>query len=98
MSKLFQNRPFNIGFLFGLVLLALINYFSYLNLDSPKTSHSLHSFGFPFAVYEYGGFITIEQILWFGLIADILIAIIFSFAIGLIFKFVWERFTTKRLK
>lgn len=98
MSNLFQSRPFNVGILCGLVLLAAVNYYSYLISGKSQTSHSVQKFGFPFTVYEYGGSVTFERILWFGLIADILIAVIFSLIVGLIFKLIGVKFTTREFK
>ena len=63
-----------------------------------RISICLLSTGFPFAYYQYEGFVEPARYLWIGLITDVLIGIIFSFVVGLIFKFVWEKFTAKRLK
>jgi hypothetical protein len=42
--------------------------------------------GFPFSLYGYGGFAPVSQILWIGLIADYLIAIVASVAVGMMCK------------
>ena len=98
MSKITLNKIFFAGFMFGLFLFPVINYFSYLSFPKPYITHALHKFGFPFTVYADGGFEYTKQILWFGLIADILIALIFSFILGFVFRFIWSKITARQLK
>ena len=98
MSKMTLNKIFFVGFMFGLLLFLMINYFSYLSFPKPYISHALHKFGFPFAVYADGGFEYTEQILWFGLIADILTALSFSFILGFVFRHIWSKITARQFK
>jgi nucleoside-specific outer membrane channel protein Tsx len=66
-----------------------------------------YSFGYPFKLYvENGysydfylknGFTDSSRILWLGLTADILVALIVSFAIGYIFRFVWSEIRARPL-
>ncbi len=85
MSKLFKNKVFRSGFLVGLIISAVVNYVDYIgkaNINLP--THTKNEFGFPFDFYRWGGYVSEVEILWLGLIANILIAIIFSFLLGLI--------------
>jgi hypothetical protein len=50
-------------------------------------------FGFPFPFYEYGGFVSYEEIQWLGLSGDIASALVVSLWIGILFKFVWDKLT-----
>src|SRR5689334_3303446 len=96
MSEFLRNRTFNLGFLTGLIAICLLNYFSYLqNRVGVRCADCGWRFGFPFDLYQKGGFISFEEILWLGLIGNILTGFIFSFSIGLIFKFVRGKFTAK---
>ena len=42
--------------------------------------------GFPFGLYGYGGFAPASEILWPGLIADYIVAMFVSVAVGAIWK------------
>ncbi len=99
MSKLLQSNAFILGFCSCVALFVALNYLSYF---SPANMFSCDDcvirFGFPFYFYEKGGFISIKQFIWSGFFVDFGIAIIFSFAFGLIFKFVWEKLTMKKLR
>ncbi len=99
MSKLFQNTGFILGFCIGTVLFVGLNYLSYF---SPANMFSCDDcmirFGFPFTFHEKGRFFNVNQFIWSGLVVDILVAITFSFVSGIIFKFVWEKLTMKKLR
>ena len=56
--------------------------------------HCIREIGFPFYFYETGSIAHYKKILWFGLIADIIIAISASIGIGFIFHII----TTKLFK
>jgi hypothetical protein len=45
-----------------------------------------YSYGVPFKMWGSGGFVGITEIFWFGLIANILIGIIFSIGLGSVFQ------------
>ncbi len=100
MKNLIKNSVFIRGFLCGLPLFIFLT--SVIEWDNKNRVESCYACemtkGFPFAYYNKGVLVGTGRLLWFGLIADILIAIVFSLVIGLIFKVVWEKFTAKRLK
>ncbi len=83
MKNLIQSKSFKIGFSIGIILFALLNYFSYLWADSVNTLNAPHRFGFPFAFYESGGYTAVGRFIWTGLIVDLVIAILVSALIGL---------------
>ena len=103
MSKLFQNNAFSLGFTVGFILIILINFvnsiISYQNFLQSKFSAGGYIIGFPFTFYKVEiGFLNYFYFIWFGLFADILIALIFSFLLGLTFKFVWSKISSRRTK
>lgn len=95
MSKLFQRNAFNLGFWVGILVFIGLNFYS-LNANYGGCIDCYGKFGIPFPLMDSG--LLLQRILWIGLIADILIALIFSFAVGLIFKFVWEKLMMKKLR
>ncbi len=84
MNKFFQI----LGFCTGIILFIGLNFYS-LNANYGGWD-DFGAFGIPFLLMDSGWFL--QRILWFGLIADILIAIIFSFILGFVFEFVWSKF------
>jgi len=102
MKYLIQNKVFFAGFIFELFL------FIILNIVSQSTTPSfVREYGFPFSLYEWRfgsetnkvGNLTIYdtvkvvRIVWSGVVANSFIALISSFIIGLIFKFVLTKIT-----
>lgn len=97
MKKLIKSSIFMVGFLCGIPMFL----FSMVTLDRQDQIICFDCqmpVGFPFAYYQSEGFVEPARYLWFGLIGDVVFGIIFCFMIGLIFKFVWEKFTAKKLK
>ena len=105
MRKLFKELTFNLGFTGGFILFALINYLTYIksyhNLTQRLMQLSAGSFsiGFPFPFYNASyGYPNHFYFDWFGLIADILMAVGFSFVIGLACKIAWSKIHSLRMK
>ena len=108
MKKLLQNKSFDFGFVFGFVLFGLINYLtytkSYNDLINPpisgiRFSLGYYKIGFPFSFYTaVFGNPNWDYFDWLGLITDIFIAVIFSFFLGLLFKFAWSKISSRRLR
>lgn len=48
-------------------------------------------FGFPFPFYEYGGFVSYEEVLWLGLFGDIAFVLVVALLSGVLIKFLWNR-------
>ena len=96
MNELFKDNAFNIGFWSGISLFVVFNFLSYVIAHKPNNSgvnlvHGIDEIGFPFTLYIEGGEFPVNQIIWAGLIANFSVAIVFSFVIGLIFKFLWSK-------
>jgi hypothetical protein len=98
MSKLFCNKAFNLGFFITFGLFGFLNYLVYI-VSNNVNNNSVITFsaggyivGFPFVFYQVIiGHPNIFDFRWLFLIANILIAVVFSLLIGLIFKFVWSK-------
>lgn len=81
-----RTKAFAVGFSGGLILLVAVNIYEYTIMIETECFDCLLGFGFPFRLYESGIF-HLERILWLGLIADVLIAILVSVGIGLLCSF-----------
>ena len=76
-----RSKIFLAGFLGGLLLFAAANIHSYYRmLAEPVLIDATVSFGIPFRFYVTGGFV--GGILWWRLIADVLIALMVSVILG----------------
>jgi ABC-type antimicrobial peptide transport system permease subunit len=85
------------GRLVGLLSAFGLNYISYIKNVCPVTMDDCGwSFGFPSHFYLQGGFVTFREIIWFGLVVDILFALGLSLAIGFIAGFIWSALTSDR--
>ena len=106
MSKLFENKAFKAGFLIGVILFLIIHFFDFLaimNIKEPVTSQIsiglVYYFGFPFPIFEWNHYSPIARQFHFsGLVANIFVAVISSFVLGFIFKFVWSKISSRRVK
>lgn len=88
MGKTFQTKAFGLGFLGGLVLFLSANFYHFNKMYWQSCFDCTQDRGVPFLLYRSGGFFDTDHILWFGLIANILIAIAVSTIIGLVFYFI----------
>ena len=100
MSKLLQNKAFMIGFasgIFSSIIIQLTAYAHYVisknNFTNPSGMNidMVWRWGIPFPIF-YG-----ESFNAGGLIGNTLVAIVFSFILGLIFKFVWSKISQNKL-
>ena len=106
MSQLLKNKSFYLGFVVGILIMFALNLYTVYRMKG--CHHCNYFFGYPLTFYSgiitecvigNAGFIcNVWEFSWFGAIVDVLTAVIFSFVVGLIFKFVWGKFTMKRLK
>ncbi|MEP6787338.1 MAG: hypothetical protein ABJB40_02825 [Acidobacteriota bacterium] len=98
MNKFFKNRAFTFGFLFGIVTFLAANALDYLRYvkqiddllglqrgNSPLFIDVISRIGLPLPIF-YGG-----QFVPLGLVLDILISVIFSFVLGILFRFIWSK-------
>ena len=99
MSKIY-NKAFNTGVLIGVLFSVGLNFYTLIlfKYQTIILSEFEYTMGFPFYWYEHFAILNRGRILWLGVIADILFAVIFSFIVGLIAKFVWTTISEKKLK
>ena len=83
--------------LIALVLFGIVNYYSFVRMGAGFCDDCFISFGFPFPLWEEGGFITIRRILWGGLIADFYLALSLGFLLGWTYQRFWLRKVASRL-
>ena len=96
MKNLFQNTGFIIGFWGGVIIFFILNII--LSSTTNKFSNITTDFGFPFLAYRTNLSSNYSTyVFWSGLIADIVIALFSSFAIGLGFKSIWSKIASRRL-
>ena len=91
-----KSKLFIIGFLSGLVIFTAINIYTYDDGLGAFTSQNgeratecfdcLKQLGWPFRLHQSGTVLHIDELLWPGLIVDILIALVASIGIGLLCK------------
>ena len=95
MKNLFQNTSFIIGFGGGIIVFLILNFI--LSSTTNEFSNITTDFGFPFLAYRTNLSSNYSTyVFWSGLIADIVIALFSSFAIGLGLKSVWSGTASQR--
>jgi hypothetical protein len=80
-------RLFIIGLAAAVALFVAANVYGYLSMASTGRAacpDCSASFGFPFAVWVEGGFVSVRRVLWGGLLADALVALAAGVALGLV--------------
>ncbi len=88
MKRLIKNTAFELGFVASILVFVLLNYHSYSwNRTTWTCLDCGWQAGFPFRWYEVGGFVSYEEIIWIGLIADVAFAVTVSLWIGVLFRF-----------
>ncbi|MGI8786859.1 MAG: hypothetical protein ACR2HG_03760 [Pyrinomonadaceae bacterium] len=103
MRKLFKIKSFKYGFILGIFLSSIIQLLEYANYLSERESlinlsragihiDTISHWGIPFPIF-YGGHFILA-----GLIANISVALIFSFLLGSTFKLVWSKISSRRMK
>ena len=90
MKRLIVSKEFFAGFLGGVFFFICINIIDTIQMLRNLCHHCVEKYGFPFNFYESLPMVS-ENFLWFGLIGDILFAIVFSFIVGLFFKYLWSK-------
>jgi hypothetical protein len=91
MQTLTEDRHFWIGTSMGCVLAVGLNLLPYLRTRGAYQADGLELIGFPFVFRSFGGFAYRLDLYWWALLADILLAALFAFALGV----VWSRFRTR---
>jgi hypothetical protein len=83
MYELIQTKVFAVGFSSVLFLFVVANIYSFYQVPSGNCFDCFEEFGVPFALGGHGGFATVTNLLLFGFIADVWIAGMSSFLVGL---------------
>jgi hypothetical protein len=96
MSNFYSNKAFKLGIFAGILIYVLI-----YGYNQPPERKSLcfdcyETSGFPFTSHESGTILHLDRTLWLGIIANILIAILFIFAAGLVSNFAWSKIFPRR--
>lgn len=105
MQNLIESKIFFAGFIIGMILFAGL-----IILNQSTSEYYVHQQGFPFPFYEWTfdsktskvGSLTVYDtvkvggIVWLGLFADILVALISSLMLGIICKIIWSKTASKR--
>ena len=85
---------FSLGCFGSLFWFAWANFGSYQKMHQAHCNDCLVFFGFPFYLYQTGGFAgPPSPFLWGGLIADVAIAVLVSASVGWLLKALTARFT-----
>jgi hypothetical protein len=91
MKTILQKKAFIISFLTGMLFFIAINFYYFNKMFWQPCFDCTKSFGIPFLLYESKGIWHIEQILWLGLLADVLVAVACSIVFGIGISFVKAR-------
>jgi hypothetical protein len=76
-----HSRIFASSFLCGIALFITLNIYSYIQANPPCCDFAA-SFGFPFELGNYGGFVGGLHIRWGGVIANMFTALAMSYILG----------------
>jgi hypothetical protein len=87
-------RVFHLGLLSSFFVFGWANYDSYSHMYEGSCSDCFVYFGYPFELYEAGGFIGGQGILWLGLLADVSIALTTGICFGWILNLLFHRVIT----
>ena len=96
MKNLIKNKPFIFGFVFGIFLMILANIYLAIIDIANFCSDCYLTLGFPYPIYRNSAISGFEKFVWTSILPNILITIIFSFLIGLLFKFVLLKIISKK--
>ena len=94
-----KNKSFIFGALSGLLIIGILHKFTADFSQVTEECMFRQLFGFPFLQFEKcEGDISFTHIYWLGMFGNILFAIVFSFLVGLVFKFVWSKLASQKLR
>src|SRR5687767_12034478 len=90
MKKSFQNRASIFGYCSGIIIFLILNFM--ISSTTNEFSNITTDFGFPFLAYRTNLSSNYSTyVFWYGLIADIVIALAGSFAIGKATEAIWSK-------
>lgn len=96
--KFFKSKIFWLGFIIGLSLWLAINLNQVISKFQIICSHCDKGFGKPFRMYESADMINPAQVVWSGVILNMVIVILTSIISGFAVYHLWNRFFNKHLK
>lgn len=105
MSKLLQNQNFRFGIILGVSLFLAVQLFSfaiyavsiYTFENPPGMNIDMYwAFGLPYPIFY--GQLSSGSFSWRGILGNLLFAMVFSFTVGLIFRFIRGKLTAKKLE
>jgi formate hydrogenlyase subunit 3/multisubunit Na+/H+ antiporter MnhD subunit len=85
-------KAYLIAFVAVFLILIAANYYSYVQMGRGFCDDCFLHFGWPFPLWEEGGFVTVKRVLWAGLVANVSIAI----WIGLFFGWVSSKLLARQ--
>ena len=94
MIRRFLNDklPEVIGLTLSFLAMGLLNYLSYvLERSSGACLDCGWGFGFPLPLYREGGFISYEEMIWIGLLADVAFTLMLGLLLGAIFRVIADK-------
>ena len=92
-----QKIVFGAGCAVGVLICVGLNWLSYVSNNCDYTIDCGWTSGFPLDMYLVGGWVGVRRILWLGLFADILFAVVVGFLLGSVFRRVWSKIATPQL-
>jgi len=98
MNNFYSNKAFKLGVWNGTIIYAFVYIYSLPPESKSICFDCYETSGFPFTSHESGTILHLDRVLWFGQIANILIAALFIFAVGLISNFVWSKIVARQAK
>ena len=91
MSNFFSNKAFKLDIFSGIFLYAVIYIHNLPPVQKITCFDCEQPSGFPFISYQPGNAVTMGYHSLFWQIANISVAILFIFAVGLTFSFIWSK-------
>ena len=91
MIRFIFNKAFQLGFWVAFASIVIFNAMTFTVPTETRVYHYTNRVGFPFAFYEWGGNPYVERFILFGVAADILIALFYSFLVAAFFSYLWQR-------
>ncbi len=101
MSKIYNNA-FKVGFLCNILLFVVLNtvsrnvsYNEYINSGTYQSHFGEYSWGFPFEMYRYYPGYFVDGFTPKGVILNTFVIGFCGFVVGLLFKFIWSKLSSR---
>lgn len=89
---IWKRVPFALGFILGLVVFLIANYYDYQRMFGTFCDDCFLTFGVPYRMYGTGGFVGVTRYFRGGIAADLFVAIVFSIGLAQIFSWMSKCF------